>query len=112
MVLASFVALLICLATGTGLPDGIFSKQHPNLGIYQMDLQWRMWTYFLAIWYILWFFGIYFPVLVRCVKKNLATLHGKAECLNYVGQCASKNCEFQSTEGFLVPFQQLALQTK
>jgi hypothetical protein len=30
--------------------------------------------YFMAIWYILWSFGIFFPVLVCCTKKNLATL--------------------------------------
>jgi hypothetical protein len=28
----------------------------------------------MAIWYILWSFGIFFPVLVFCTKKNLATL--------------------------------------
>jgi hypothetical protein len=34
-------------------------------------------VYFTAIWYILWIlrlFGIFYPVLVRCTKKNLATL--------------------------------------
>jgi hypothetical protein len=31
-------------------------------------------VYFVAIWNILWLFGIYFPVLVCCTKKNLATL--------------------------------------
>jgi hypothetical protein len=28
----------------------------------------------MAIWYILWLFGICFPVLVCCTKKNMATL--------------------------------------
>jgi hypothetical protein len=28
----------------------------------------------MAIWYILWPFGIFFTVLVFCAKKNLATL--------------------------------------
>jgi hypothetical protein len=32
------------------------------------------WKYFMAIWYILWSFGIFVPVLVSCTKKNLATL--------------------------------------
>jgi hypothetical protein len=33
----------------------------------------------MAIWYILWSFGIFFPVLVVCcTKKNLATLVGLA----------------------------------
>jgi hypothetical protein len=31
-------------------------------------------VYFAAIWYILWSSGIFFPVLVCCSKKNLATL--------------------------------------
>jgi hypothetical protein len=31
-------------------------------------------VFFLAIWYIQWSFGIVFPVLVYCTKKNLATL--------------------------------------
>jgi hypothetical protein len=31
-------------------------------------------VHFTAIWYILWLFGIYFPALVFCTKKNLATL--------------------------------------
>jgi hypothetical protein len=31
-------------------------------------------VYFMAIWYILCSFGIFFPVLVCCAEKNLATL--------------------------------------
>jgi hypothetical protein len=31
-------------------------------------------VHFVAIWYILCFFGILFPALVWCAKKNLATL--------------------------------------
>jgi hypothetical protein len=30
--------------------------------------------YIVPIWHILWLFGIFFPVLVCCTKKNLATL--------------------------------------
>jgi hypothetical protein len=30
-------------------------------------------VYFVAIWYILWLFGTFFPVWVRFNKKNLAT---------------------------------------
>jgi hypothetical protein len=37
---------------------------------------------FLAIWYIEWSFGIYFPVLVCCTEKNLATL-----MLSKMGTC-------------------------
>jgi hypothetical protein len=32
------------------------------------------WCYFMAIWYISWSSGIFWPVLVSCTKKNLATL--------------------------------------
>jgi hypothetical protein len=31
-------------------------------------------VFLMAIWYICWPFGIFFPVLVCCNKKNLATL--------------------------------------
>jgi hypothetical protein len=31
-------------------------------------------VYFVAIWYIFWQFGINFPVLVFCTKKNLPPL--------------------------------------
>jgi hypothetical protein len=31
-------------------------------------------VYFATIWYILWTLGIFFPFLVCCAKKNLATL--------------------------------------
>jgi hypothetical protein len=31
-------------------------------------------VYFVAIWYILGLFGIFFPALKCCTKKNLATL--------------------------------------
>jgi hypothetical protein len=31
-------------------------------------------VYFVVIWYILWSFGIFFPVLENCTKKKLATL--------------------------------------
>jgi hypothetical protein len=45
-----------------------------------------MLVYFTVIWYILWPLGIaygnlvyFFPVLVRCPKKNLATLLVKSQ---------------------------------
>jgi hypothetical protein len=40
-----------------------------DVGIYYGQL-----VYFTAIWYILWPFGIFFPVLVCCPKKNMASL--------------------------------------
>jgi hypothetical protein len=33
-------------------------------------------VYFMTFWYIVWSLGIFFPVLVCCTKKNLATLVG------------------------------------
>jgi hypothetical protein len=61
--------------------------KHPNLGKFWRFLQWKMLVYFMAIWSILWLFGIsydhlvhfmviwyFFSVLVSCNKKNLATL--------------------------------------
>jgi hypothetical protein len=32
-------------------------------------------VYFTSIWYILRYFGIYFPTLVHKIKKDLATQH-------------------------------------
>jgi hypothetical protein len=71
----------------TGLPDGIFFKTNiPLLGKFWRFLQWKMLVYFTVIWYILWPLGIaygnlvyFFPVLVRCPKKNLATLLVKSQ---------------------------------
>jgi hypothetical protein len=40
-----------------------------NLGIFYDHL-----VYFTAVENILWSFGIFFPVLVFCTEKNLATL--------------------------------------
>jgi hypothetical protein len=38
-------------------------------------------VYFVAIWNILWLFGIFSPILVCYTKKNLATLAKSAEWL-------------------------------
>jgi hypothetical protein len=77
---------------GCQMPD--FQTKKSNLGKFWRVLQWKMlvyfmsilstlrpWkifcghlVYFVAIWYILWSFGVFFPVLVYCTKKNLATL--------------------------------------
>jgi hypothetical protein len=64
-----------------------FQTQNPNLGQFWRVLQWMMLVYVMTIWSILqpleivyghleylWSFGIFFPVLVCCTKKNLATL--------------------------------------
>jgi hypothetical protein len=74
---------------GSGMPDGVFSNQKSKfweiLGLAMEDVVYFMdtWSVFMAIWYILWTFGIfcgnlvYFPrMLVCCTKKNLATRPG------------------------------------
>jgi hypothetical protein len=65
-----------------------FQTKDPNLGKNFRASEWKMLIYFMAIWNILWIFGVFFdhsvyfvliwcifPVLVSCTKKNLATLH-------------------------------------
>jgi hypothetical protein len=61
-----------------------FQTKNPNLGKFWRALGWKIFMYFMAIWNILWRFGIFndhlvhfFPVLVSCTKKNLATLAGR-----------------------------------
>jgi hypothetical protein len=63
------------------LPDGvgIFKQKIPK---FWRARDWKRFvcllairnTYSTAIWYVVWHLGIYPPVLVYCVKKNLATL--------------------------------------
>jgi hypothetical protein len=53
---------------GLAIEDvGIFYSHFTTIGI------------FVVVLYILWLFGIFFPVLVCCTKKNLATLITYAE---------------------------------
>jgi hypothetical protein len=55
-----------------------FQTQNPKLG--ERALDWKMSKYFVnleyftIIWYILCSLGTFFPVLVLCTKKNLATM--------------------------------------
>jgi hypothetical protein len=73
----------------SGLPDGLFSNQNvqivenlEGLRIENVDTFYGHLHYFAASWNILWPLGnvvviwYIFPVLVYCVKKNLATLYG------------------------------------
>jgi hypothetical protein len=75
--------------SGARLPDAIyFLTKNTNLGAFRRSLEWKMCVYFTAIWNILLLFGIlhmwtyenfgllgiFFPVLVYCTMKNLATL--------------------------------------
>jgi hypothetical protein len=68
------------------LQDGIFSNQKnwlkfgrsEDVGIFlSFCLFYGKMVYSKAVWYILWLFGIFFPVLECCIKKNLATLVGR-----------------------------------
>jgi hypothetical protein len=36
-----------------------FQTKNPNLSIFWMVLQWKILVYIMAIWYILWQFGIF-----------------------------------------------------
>jgi hypothetical protein len=71
------------------LPDGLFSNQKEsqfgvNIGgscygkswyiVCPFGLFYGHWKYIMAIWYILWQLGIFFPFLVYWIKINLATL--------------------------------------
>jgi hypothetical protein len=65
-----------------------FQTKNPNLGKFWIVMQWKMLVYFMDTWSILRsfviFYGhlvyvvcgifVYFPILVFCAKKNLATL--------------------------------------
>jgi hypothetical protein len=64
-----------------------FQTKNPTLGKLWRAFDWKMLIYFMAVWNILQTFGILsdrlvhlvliwyiFPVLVSCIKKNLATL--------------------------------------
>jgi hypothetical protein len=71
------------------LPDGIFKPKITNwvkvrrscigictyVGIFgPFCLLYCQMVYFMAIWYVWWPFGIFFPYLASCTEKNLATL--------------------------------------
>jgi hypothetical protein len=78
-----------CRAISPGLPDGIFSCQKCQIWvIFGGSSNGRCWYIYgylvnftaiymlMVIWYILWSLGsTFFPVLVSCTKKNLATLN-------------------------------------
>jgi hypothetical protein len=86
-----------------------FQTKFPNLGKFWRALQLKMLVYFMEIWsisrssgtYILWTFGIFFPILVFCTKKNLATLFGDpcafTPLCNYVRTKAAKICNLPAT---------------
>jgi hypothetical protein len=78
------------------LPDGILSNQKSqfgkileglaieDVGIFMaiLSLFYGQMVHAMAIWYILLPFGIFFPFLVYCTEKNLATLEPILQFLN------------------------------
>jgi hypothetical protein len=69
---------------GLGCQIVYFQTKNPNLGKFWRVLHWKMLVFFMAIWSLSPIFGIclvnftviwyIFPVLVCCIKINLATL--------------------------------------
>jgi hypothetical protein len=71
---------------GQGCQMVCFQTKNPTLGKLWRALDWKLYIllpvrkfygdlgYFMTIWYILYSFGTFFPVLVSYTKKNLATL--------------------------------------
>jgi hypothetical protein len=56
------------LGIKTGLPDGLFSKKkNTNLRKFWRTLEWKKLKYFMAVWNILWTFGIVCDHLVHFV---------------------------------------------
>jgi hypothetical protein len=48
-----------------------FQTKNTNLGQFWRVLQWKMLVYFMAIWYILWPFGIVYGYLVYFSRLGL-----------------------------------------
>jgi hypothetical protein len=70
-----------------GCQMAYFQTKNTDWGKFWRVLQWKMSVYyvhvvyftasryiFVTIWYILWLFCIFITILVKCTKKNLATL--------------------------------------
>jgi hypothetical protein len=83
-----------------GLPDGLFSNQKSQFGknsqglrLENIDIFYGHLEYFMDIWDMLLPFGTvclcsfctFFPVLVSCTKKNLATLLGRTQWSRFLG---------------------------
>jgi hypothetical protein len=65
----------LCLVpSAQGCQTVYFQTKNPNLGKFWRAFDWKMWRYFMSIWYFLCLFGAFFPVWVSCTEKNLATL--------------------------------------
>jgi hypothetical protein len=59
-----------------------------GLAIGDVGILYGHFVYFTAKWYMLWPFGgllVFFPVLVSCTEKNLATVEFLGEIITYVG---------------------------
>jgi hypothetical protein len=66
-----------------------FQTKNPTKGKFSRLLQWTLLAYFMVMWSFLRPFGIFFPILVCCAKKNLATL---------LMATVTKNCKEKSSQ--------------
>jgi hypothetical protein len=75
-----------------------FHTKNADLGIFWRALGWKIVFYimvtwffiailanFMANWYFCGQFGTFFPILVNCAKRNLATLLGTTRRLGLMG---------------------------
>jgi hypothetical protein len=99
------VTLAFAATTAQGCQMVSFQTKNLNLGKFWRVLEWKillyfmavwsvLWSfgilcghlvYFIVIWYILWSFGKFSTVLVRCTKKNLATLQQRCVLADFGG---------------------------
>jgi hypothetical protein len=93
------IRLGLLKASEQGCQIAYFQTKDPNLGKFWRDLQWKILAYVVYIWPFGLFYGhmiyfmvtylVYFPVLVCCTKKNLATAHPTRLCLVTEQHCLS-----------------------
>jgi hypothetical protein len=94
-----------------GCQMAYFQNKNPKLGKFWRDLEWKMLAYLYgdlefitAVWYILCPFGnlvviwYIFPVLVYCVKKNMATLMYICENVGGGGGFSALFCDCASLD--------------
>jgi hypothetical protein len=96
----------LCVCYTSGLPDGLFSNQKSQFGKKYRGLRFEnvalfyghleyfvnILDFFMTIWYILCSFGTFFPVLVSCTKKNLATLLYTSAHINKHRKSLQRGC--------------------
>jgi hypothetical protein len=82
-----------------------FQPKNASVGRFRRVLQWKMFVYFTAAWsvllpsgifcghlvYFIAIYGIFFPILVCCTKKNLATLDASHSCKYIIMTSSPRN---------------------